>query len=90
MQKLYDFVFIQIETSIRELGYGDVSINKKMKNYINFFHSLIVKIDNWDQSKEVSKNQLFKELFDLNKDFTYLVQYFNDYAADLNKNNFQF
>ena len=44
MQKLYDFVFKQLEISIREIGYGDASINKKMKNYINLFYSIINQI----------------------------------------------
>ena len=35
LQEIYDFVFRQLELSIREIGYGDQSINKKMKNYIN-------------------------------------------------------
>ena len=38
LQELYDFNFRQIELSIREIGYGDQSINKKMKDYINLFH----------------------------------------------------
>ena len=35
LQKIYDFNFRQLELSIREIGYGDQSINKKMKDYIN-------------------------------------------------------
>ena len=31
MQEIHDFVFRQIEISIREIGYGDVSINKHEK-----------------------------------------------------------
>jgi cytochrome b pre-mRNA-processing protein 3 len=31
LQELYDFNFRQLELSIREIGYGDQSINKKMK-----------------------------------------------------------
>ena len=30
-QKLYDFLFYNIENNMRELGYGDVAVNKKMK-----------------------------------------------------------
>ena len=30
-QEIYDSIFINIENHIRELGYGDVSVNKKMK-----------------------------------------------------------
>ena len=48
MQNVYDYIFKNIEISIREIGYGDASINKKMKNYINLFYSIIEKIDSWD------------------------------------------
>ena len=41
LQEIYDFNFRQLELSIREIGYGDQSINKKMKIYINLFHSII-------------------------------------------------
>ena len=34
LQEIYDFNFRQLELSIREIGYGDQSINKKMKDYI--------------------------------------------------------
>ena len=33
LQEIYDFCFKQLELSIREIGYGDQSINKKMKDY---------------------------------------------------------
>ena len=37
LQKFFDYFFRQIELNLREIGYGDVSINKKMKDYINIF-----------------------------------------------------
>ena len=48
LQKIYDFNFRQLELSIREIGYGDQSINKKMKDYINLFHSMVSEIHFWD------------------------------------------
>ena len=39
-QNLFDYFIKQIELSIREIGYGDVSVNKKMKEYVNLFFSL--------------------------------------------------
>ena len=42
-QDLFDFFIRQIELSIREIGYGDVSVNKKMKDYVNLFYSIIRK-----------------------------------------------
>ena len=47
LQKFFDYFFRQIELSIREIGYGDVSINKKMKDYINIFFSILDKINDW-------------------------------------------
>ena len=41
-QKLFDFFIRQIELSIREIGYGDVAVNKKMKDYVNLFYSISV------------------------------------------------
>ena len=54
-QSLYDFVFKQIELSIREIGYGDVSINKKMKDYINLFHSMVSEIHFWNDLTNTEK-----------------------------------
>ena len=56
LQKLYDFNFRQLELSIREIGYGDQSINKKMKDYINLFHGIISDIHFWDDM-EFSKKR---------------------------------
>ena len=49
LQEIYDFNFRQLELSIREIGYGDQSINKKMKDYINLFHSMVSEIHFWDK-----------------------------------------
>ena len=44
MQEIYDFIFRQLELSIREIGY-DALINKKMKNYLNVFHSILKQVE---------------------------------------------
>tara|TARA_B100000945_G_C19985770_1_gene414255 strand:+ start:39 stop:512 length:474 start_codon:yes stop_codon:yes gene_type:complete len=75
LQNIYDVVFQQIDISIREIGYGDMSINKKMKNYINFFHSIILKIKDWENLSLDEKSLFLREI--INKDID--VQYFNDY-----------
>ena len=48
LQDVYDYVFRQLELSIREIGYGDQSINKKIKDYINLFYSILDKIHDWE------------------------------------------
>ena len=55
LQEIYDFNFRQLELSIREIGYGDQSINKKMKDYINLFHSIISEIHYWDDFSKIEK-----------------------------------
>jgi cytochrome b pre-mRNA-processing protein 3 len=57
LQELYDFNFRQLELSIREIGYGDQSINNKMKDYINVFHGLISEIHFWDKICLVEKKE---------------------------------
>ena len=59
LQELYDYNFRQLELSIREIGYGDQSINKKMKDYINVFHGIISDIHFWDKM-DLNKKRLFK------------------------------
>ena len=58
LQKIYDFNFRQLELSIREIGYGDQSINKKMKDYINLFHSMISEIHFWDEMNSDKKRDV--------------------------------
>ena len=60
IQKIYDFIFRQIDLSLREIGHGDVNINKKMKEYINIFHNIISKIDNWENSLNEILPSVFK------------------------------
>ncbi len=87
LQDIYDFNFRQLELSIREIGYGDQSINKKMKDYINLFHSIISEIHFWDELKKVEKIQkLTLFLTDFNK-IENLVDYFDNFSANLTKKN---
>ena len=63
LQEIYDFNFRQLELSIREIGYGDQSINKKMKDYINVFHAIISDIHFWnDNNLKKKKRNYFKIL----------------------------
>ena len=85
LQQIYDFNFRQIELSIREIGYGDQSINKKMKDYINLFHSIISEIhfwDNLDSEEKIKKISLFLPEF---KKIDKLVIYFENFNEDLSK-----
>ena len=87
LQEIYDFNFRQLELSIREIGYGDQSINKKMKVYINLFHSMISEIhfwENYDKTQKIEKLSIFLEDF---KEIDKLVDYFEDFRQKLSKKN---
>ena len=86
MQKIYDYNFWQIEISIREIGYGDVSINKKMKDYLNLFHKIILDIANWENLNEDKKAIFFNNYFDNKLNSQFFVKYFEKYQEFL-KNN---
>jgi cytochrome b pre-mRNA-processing protein 3 len=64
-QDLFDFIVRQIELSIREIGYGDVSVNKKMKDYVNLFYSILEKIENWDIFDASKKTKLLRNLLNI-------------------------
>ena len=86
LQDIFDFIIKQIELSIREIGYGDASINKKMKNYLNLFYSLLEKIESLDlDSSEVLMN-LFKKYLNTDKNLDFYAEYFNKYRKFLTKN----
>ena len=64
-QKDYDFFFHNIEYNLRELGFGDVTVNKKMKDLNKILYDILIKIDLKKDSKtefEISP-ELIKKYF---------------------------
>ena len=86
-QDLFDFIIRQIELSIREIGYGDVSVNKKMKDYVNLFYSILEKIDNWDFFDKSKKTELLGNLMNIKDDNVSFIEYFDKYIHFLSKNS---
>ena len=87
LQEIYDFTFKQLELSIREIGYGDQSINKKMKDYLNLFHALLDKIHFWDNLTEIEKIDIIDDLIDKSTKNEFLVKYFDNFKLNLSKYN---
>ena len=86
LQELFDFIIKQIELSIREIGYGDVSVNKKMKDYINLFYSILEKIEKSDLNNNENLLVLLKKYINSEKNMVFYVDYFNKYRLFLTKN----
>ena len=85
LQKIYDFNFRQLELSIREIGYGDQSINKKMKVYINIFHAIVSDIHFWNNLTLIEKEKKISIFLSNFKKIDYLVDYFEDFRVNLSK-----
>ena len=88
LQDIFDYIFKELEISIREIGYGDASINKKMKTYVNSLYSILEKINDWDNLNSLSKNQIFESYFNYEGDLNKLIKYFDKYSIFLKKNSF--
>ena len=62
LQNFFDYTIRQIELSIRETGYGDATINKKMKDYVNLLYSIIDQIDKWEMKNLNEKLKYLKNM----------------------------
>ena len=57
----YDSLFFNIENNLRELGYGDVAVNKKMKDLNKILYDILLKIDKEENdSFKINKNLIIK------------------------------
>jgi len=86
LQEVYDYIFRQMELSIREIGYGDQTINKKMKDYLNLFYAMIDKINDWDNLTQESKSSTLAIFLDNTTDIKTMINYFEKYQSNLKKN----
>ena len=62
-QEIFDNIFLNIEYHIRELGHGDVTVNKKMKSLTRIFYDILLKINEsklgaYDTNRKILKTYL--------------------------------
>ncbi len=69
-QKIYDYFFHNIEYNLRESGLGDVSVNKKMKEFNKILYDILLKLDLEikDKNKFKLSHSLVSKYFDELKD----------------------
>ena len=88
LQSFFDYCVRQIELSIREVGYGDATINKKMKDYINLLFSIIEKLDTWETKNNFEKSEILNIYIEDTKKQDIYLDYFEKYRLFLSKNTF--
>ena len=72
------------------MGYGDVAINKKMKTYLNIFHAILNKIDNWENLSDFEKSKILSNFLNINEVKSNLINYFNKYLLNLSNNTLNY
>ena len=87
LQDIFDAIFRHLEISIREIGYGDATINKKMKTYINIFYDILSKIDEWEKMTKFTKSEIFSNYLYLKNKDNDLIDYFDKYVVKLSNNS---
>ena len=81
-QDNYNNLFFCIENNLRELGFGDVSVNKKMKDLNKLFYNFLIKLNINQKGFTLNKELLIKyfEIFNLNdKKWEKFEEYFEKF-----------
>ena len=90
-QDIFDNIFLNIEYHIRELGYGDVMVNKKMKELLRIFYDILVKVKTSQSiNKSIIKNYLepqSKKPKLLSDNLVNYFQFFYDICFELDNNS---
>ena len=90
LQEIYDQIFKYLELSVREMGYGDATINKKMKNYLNTFHSILNQINDWEIASDSHKTKVLSDFLNIDRKTSNLIDYFDNYTTNLSNNTLNF
>ena len=67
-QENYDNLFHCIENDLRELGFGDVTVNKKMKELNKIFYDILLKMSNPEKNFAINEKLVLKYFEYLKKD----------------------
>ena len=85
-QKIFDLIFRKIEQNMREIGYGDITVNKNMKSLVKTFYNILLNCENYKNKSKNFKNMFFTkylEQIDIKKSSLnpLLIDYFDKYEA---------
>ena len=94
-QNLFDLLFKQIEMNMRELGYGDVTVNKNMKFLVKTFYNILLFSENYSKRSKKYKISFFlqylkfnsKEITSNNDNFIDYFKDFENFCFDLTPNS---
>jgi cytochrome b pre-mRNA-processing protein 3 len=85
-QKFFDLIFNKIELNMREIGHGDVSVNKNMKFLTKVFYNILLNCEDFTKKSLELKNAFLFKFLERNSTYNNtnngsLIDYFNKYQA---------
>ena len=85
-QKIFDLTFNKIELNMREIGFGDSTINKNMKFLVKTFYSILFYCEKYKEMRTNDKNEFLNKYLELNniKNNSInkgIIEYFDKYEA---------
>jgi cytochrome b pre-mRNA-processing protein 3 len=85
-QKMFDLVFKRIDTNMREIGFGDMTVSKNMKFLIKNFYDILLKSEKYKKMTFDHKSKFFNNYLKGNNNenitnTTEIIDYFNKYEA---------
>ena len=92
-QENYNNFFFHIENNLREMGFGDVSVNKKMKDLNKIFYDILIKISNNSGNFAINDKLMYKYFNTLKnngikkQEFTLYLSKFYNFCFELNSDN---
>jgi len=85
-QKLFDFMFSDFDNNLREMGFGDIAVNKKMKVFISAFYGRISQyskgIEDYKKTNEhtILENSISNNIYKGKKIKKDYISFFSDYT----------
>ena len=85
-QKTFDLIFNKIELNMREIGYGDVQVNKNMKLLVRTFYNILLNCEKFNELSLSLKNAFFIKYLEQNNNQKIannklLIKYFDNFQA---------
>jgi cytochrome b pre-mRNA-processing protein 3 len=83
---MFDLIFDKVELNMREIGYGDVTVNKNMKFLVKTFYNILLNCENFTNKSRNDKilfltKYLEQANINKNSDNDDLLNYFTKYHS---------
>jgi len=80
-QIFFDYIFNRIEGDFRELGYGDMLVNKKMKIIVTKFYSILLDFKNFATNSDIEKIDILLKYFSQIEQIEDFIKHLDTYFA---------